>query len=171
MLIRLYANLVRALTFQNFCQLFLVLNLEFQNSTMLPIAFIGGLLSGIPGSNISAIILNVNTPDTRGRASALHSLLGDIGQGLGAPISGAMIASMGRAKAFNIISTFWGVSGLIFLIVVRTMAADEADVVEKVAARLRFGDHELDSVLVEEDSVHHQHVTVDARPVAARPLV
>ena len=39
------------------------------------------------------------------------------------------------------------------------MAADEADVVEKVAARLRFGDHELDSVLVEEDSVHH-HVTV-----------
>jgi len=136
---------------------------------MLPIAFIGGLLSGIPGSNISAIILNVNTPDTRGRASALHSLLGDIGQGLGAPISGAMIASMGRAKAFNIISTFWGVSGLIFLIVVRTMAADEADVVEKVAAR--FGDHELDSVLVEEDSVHHQHVTVDARPVAARPLV
>jgi hypothetical protein len=39
------------------------------------------------------------------------------------------------------------------------MAADEADVVEKVAKR--FGDHELDSVLVlvQEDSVHH-HVTV-----------
>ena len=50
------------------------------------------------------------------------------------------------------------------------MAADEADVVEKVAKR--FGDHELDSVLVlvQEDSVHH-HVTVYARPVAARPLV
>jgi hypothetical protein len=54
------------------------------------------------------------------------------------------------------------------------MAADEADVVEKVAER--FGDsscdHELDSVLVlvQEDSVHH-HVTVYARPVASRPLV
>ena len=131
---------------------------------MLPIGFIGGMLSGIPGSNIGAIVLNVNTPDTRGRASALYSVCGDMGQGLGAPVIGAMIASMGRAKAFNVISTFWGVSGLIFLLVIRTMAADEADVVEKVAAR--FDDHELNSVLVlvQEDSVHH-HVTVDAQPV------
>lgn len=126
------------------------------------------MLSGIPGSNIGAIVLNVNTPDTRGRASALYSVCGDMGQGLGAPIIGAMIASMGRAKAFNVISTFWGISGLLFLLVMRTMAADEADVVEKVAAR--FGDHQSDPilVLVLEDSVHH---TVDARPVAACPSV
>jgi hypothetical protein len=46
------------------------------------------------------------------------------------------------------------------------MAADEADVAEKVAAR--FGDHQLDSV-VTEDSVN----AVDARPVAqpAKPVV
>ena len=146
--------------------LLLILNLPFNYSTMMPIAVVGGILAGIPGSNIAAIVLNVNTPDTRGRAGAFLNIAGDVGQGIGPPIIGAVIASMGRQNAFNLISFFWVFSGLLCLLVIRTMAADEADVAEKVAAR--FGDHQLDSV-VTEDSVN----AVDARIVAqaATPVV
>jgi len=66
--------------------LMLLLNLKFTYRYMMPIAVIGGVLSGIPGSNINAILLNVNTPDTRGSAVALSTLTDDIGKGLGPPI-------------------------------------------------------------------------------------
>jgi hypothetical protein len=73
---------------------------------------------------------------------------------------------MGRQNAFNLISFFWVFSGLLCVLVIRTMATDEADVAEKVAAS--SGDHQFDSV-VSEDSGD----AVDARPVAeaAKPVV
>jgi len=45
----------------------LMLNLPFDFRSLVPIAVLGGIFSGYASPNVKAVLLNVNTPDTRGR--------------------------------------------------------------------------------------------------------
>ena len=60
--------------------LLLILNLPFQLETLVPIAFGGGIISFITSPNVKALLLNVNTPNTRGTASAMFTLADDVGK-------------------------------------------------------------------------------------------
>ena len=58
-----------------------MLNLPFDFRTLVPISVVGGIFGGYASPNVKAVLLNVNTPDTRGSAMALFSLSDDIGKG------------------------------------------------------------------------------------------
>ena len=56
----------------------------------------------------TAMIMNVNEPETRGIALALQTTLDDLGKGLGPAIVAVMISGLGRESAF-----FWATAGWI----------------------------------------------------------
>ena len=60
------------------------------------VAFLGGLFSSMSSPNMRAMMLNVNTPETRGVATALQSTTDDLGKGLGPVFVAAFISSLGR---------------------------------------------------------------------------
>jgi predicted MFS family arabinose efflux permease len=87
----------------------LLLNLEFDFKTLIPIAFVGGAFAMICAPNVKALLLNVNSPDTRGSATAVFSLCDDIGKGLGPPIIAALAGIHGRRVAFSMAACMWAV--------------------------------------------------------------
>jgi len=63
---------------------------------------LGALLLSIPGANVRAWILNTNTPETRGTATSVINIVGNIGKGLGPLVASALIVATNRQQAFNI---------------------------------------------------------------------
>lgn len=62
-----------------------------------------------------AILTNVCTPQLRGRANALVSIVDDLGKGLGPALVSILITSFDRQTAFNISLIGWVVGGLLSL--------------------------------------------------------
>ena len=87
----------------------LVLNLEFDFKTLIPIGFVAGTFAMVSAPNVKALLLNVNIPDTRGSAMAVFSLCDDVGKGLGPPIIAALVGIYGRRVAFSIAVCMWAV--------------------------------------------------------------
>ena len=89
--------------------------------------FVGGFLMSITGPNINAMMLNVNSPETRGSIFALLNLTDGLGKGFGPVVISLLIAAFHqRALAFNIANFFWILCGVIILITVFTLPKDEA---------------------------------------------
>lgn len=59
-----------------------------------------------------AMIMNVNEPETRGVALALHVVLDDLGKGLGPAIVALLITALGRQLAFSLSIAGWIPCGL-----------------------------------------------------------
>lgn len=59
-------------------------------------SFTGGFLSSVTGPNVSAVVLNVNSPETRGTAFAIFNLFNDVGKGLGPFIGAFLIRSKSK---------------------------------------------------------------------------
>lgn len=78
--------------------------------------FLAGLFACITAGNARAILLNVNSPETRGSAFAVYSLLDNLGKGFGPFMAASLIASLGsRTKAFNAAVCLWAICGLFLL--------------------------------------------------------
>lgn len=92
----------------------------------LAIGFITGFTVTITGPNIKAILLNVNSPETRGSIFSLFNLTDSLGKGFGPVIISLLIMGFGRLWAFNIANLFWLVCGIILLFMVITFPKDEA---------------------------------------------
>ncbi|MEW5311908.1 MAG: hypothetical protein WDW38_003584 [Sanguina aurantia] len=90
------------------------------------IAILGGAASSVAGPNMRAIILNVNTPETRGLALALQSMSDDVGRGAGPFFVAYFIKRMGRREAFNFASLGWAPSSLLLTCLVCCIRQDEA---------------------------------------------
>lgn len=90
------------------------------------IGFITGILITITAPNIRAMLLNVNTPETRGSIFSLNNLSDDLGKGFGPAIISLLILAFGRVWAFNIANLFWLIAGTIFIYMVVTFPRDEA---------------------------------------------
>jgi hypothetical protein len=90
------------------------------------LAGIAGFLVSIAGPNIRAMMLNVNSPETRGVAIALQSVTDDLGRGLGPVVVAGFISTMGRQAAFNLSILAWGPCGLIIMLLACYLARDEA---------------------------------------------
>jgi len=93
-----------------------------------------GFLMTITGPNVKAMLLNVNTPETRGSIFSLFNLTDDLGKGFGPVIISMLIVAFGRLVAFNIANLFWLVCGVLLLFMVLTFPKDEA-VLQKILAQ------------------------------------
>jgi MFS family permease len=91
----------------------------------LVIGFIAGFLVPITGTNIKAIILNVNAPETRGSIFSLFNLTDDLGKGFGPVIISLFIVAVGRFWAFHIANLFWVICGILLLVLMKTFPEDE----------------------------------------------
>lgn len=97
-------------------------------SLVLPfiVAAISGFTIALPGPNLTVMVLNVNTPETRGSIFSLYNLVDALGKGFGPVVISLLIGVLGRTAAFNIANLCWVVCGIIILIAVRTFPKDEA---------------------------------------------
>ena len=97
-----------------------------QYAIMCTVALIGGVISTVAGSNIRAIMLNVNAPETRGTVFSVFALTDDLGKGLG-PAMGAMFVSYfgSRQRAFNVTIFFWLLCGGLMASQFFTLERDE----------------------------------------------
>lgn len=94
-----------------------------------------GLIVAIPSSNVRTMLINVNSPQTRGTVFSLYNLADDLGKGLGPAIIGAFIIVMGRNTAFIVASLFWIICGVVLIISARAFPADEKALQERLRAR------------------------------------
>ena len=60
-----------------------------------------------------AMIMNVNEPETRGVALALHVVLDDLGKGVGPALVAVLITALGRQLAFSLSIAGWVPCGLL----------------------------------------------------------
>lgn len=98
-----------------------------QLEVMLLMAFIGGFIININGPNIKTVMCNVVVPEVRGSAFALFNLTDDLGKGFGPYIVYIFIDDAfngDRLAAFNAISMFWVVCGLLLLSLAFTYEKD-----------------------------------------------
>ena len=79
------------------------------------IGFFTGFTIAITGPNVRAMLLNVNTPETRGSIFALYNLADDLGKGFGPVIISLLIFISNRLWAFNIANLFWLFCGVVLL--------------------------------------------------------
>ena len=90
------------------------------------VGFVTGFIITITGPNVTAILLNVNAPETRGSIYSLFNLTGDLGKGFGPVIISLLIVGFGRQTAFNIANLFWLICGVLLLMMYITFPKDEA---------------------------------------------
>jgi MFS family permease len=107
---------------------------------ILPLLLTGaaaGFSAGMTVSNLRAILLNVNAPETRGSIFALYNLFDDLGRGLGPWFIAQFIASMGRVQAFHVANLLWVICGILLLVMSRTFPRDEIALNQRLRERAR----------------------------------
>ena len=90
------------------------------------VGFVAGIIITFCSPNMNAILLNVNTPETRGSVLSLFNLVNDLGKGFGPFIISILIMHFGRVSAFNISNLFWVVCGIILLLAAGSLPKDQA---------------------------------------------
>ena len=89
-------------------------------------AIFTGLLIAMTPPNIKVILMNVNSPFSRGTVFSLYNLADDLGRGFGPFIIGSIpINQFGRNIAFNIANGFWIICGCLILIMVKTFPNED----------------------------------------------
>eukprot|EP01006_Ploeotia_vitrea_P066704 TRINITY_DN95524_c0_g1_i1.p1 TRINITY_DN95524_c0_g1~~TRINITY_DN95524_c0_g1_i1.p1 ORF type:complete len:512 (+),score=10.07 TRINITY_DN95524_c0_g1_i1:67-1536(+) len=97
------------------------------------IAFCFGGIIAVTGSNVRAVILNVNMPETRGTVFGVFALTDDIGKGLGPVLIALLISTVGRFKAICVGFCCWVLCALLLGMMGLTMEKDE----DKVQTQLK----------------------------------
>lgn len=98
------------------------------------LAFLAGGLSCVTGTNVRAVLLGVNAPETRGTCFAVFSLTDSLGKGLGPAAVAALIARRGRLRAFNTAISLWFLCAVLLLGIAGTLHADEQALQGRLAA-------------------------------------
>lgn len=99
------------------------------------LGFITGFMVSITGPNVRAMLLNVNTPETRGSIFSLFNLTDNLGKGVGPVVISMLIVHFGRLWAFNIANLFWLVCGAGLLVMMMTFPKDEAALIKTLGER------------------------------------
>ena len=85
-----------------------------------------GLLIAMTAPNMKAILMNVNSPYSRGTVFSLYNFADDLGRGFGPFIIGnILIYHFGRNIAFNIANAFWVICGCLILMMIRTFPKED----------------------------------------------
>eukprot|EP00190_Bangiopsis_sp_CCMP1999_P005979 CAMPEP_0198726924 /NCGR_PEP_ID=MMETSP1475-20131203/3821_1 /TAXON_ID= ORGANISM="Unidentified sp., Strain CCMP1999" /NCGR_SAMPLE_ID=MMETSP1475 /ASSEMBLY_ACC=CAM_ASM_001111 /LENGTH=469 /DNA_ID=CAMNT_0044488901 /DNA_START=87 /DNA_END=1496 /DNA_ORIENTATION=- len=105
---------------------------------------IGGVLASPTGANINAVLMNTNTPETRGSVFAVYNLCNDVGKGLGPLIGAFLIQGLGRRLALAISMLGWLPCGLACLCLMVTYPRDEDRMLQNIT-ETSSDDFEMDS--------------------------
>ncbi|MEQ9366773.1 MAG: MFS transporter, partial [Leptospirales bacterium] len=81
--------------------------------------------------------INTNLPENRGSVFAVFNLADKLGMGCGPFLVGLLLFTGSRVLAYNLAVAFWIPCGLFWLMMARTMVADEDHVVEVLRERAR----------------------------------
>lgn len=101
------------------------------------ITFVGGLLGGVTGPIVKAMLQNVTLPTSRGQAFALFNTFDDFGRGLGPVFVAFLIILLGgRAAAFNVGILGFALNGTIILMTSLTAGPDEDRVQAILTSRI-----------------------------------
>ena len=105
---------------------YILLNVEFSHLYQYVIlAVMGGLFISVASSNVRALLMNVNTPCTRGRVFSLYNFFDSIGKGLGPAIGAVILANTNDYQIMvNIAVAFWFFCAVIFSGVIFTVNKD-----------------------------------------------
>eukprot|EP00397_Hematodinium_sp_SG-2012_P040302 GEMP01044128.1.p1 GENE.GEMP01044128.1~~GEMP01044128.1.p1 ORF type:complete len:445 (+),score=97.79 GEMP01044128.1:212-1546(+) len=85
----------------------------------------GGFLATMATPCLSAVLLNVNMPETRGSVVACYSVMDDLSKGIGTLFISMAVPSVGRAMAYQLCLWLWIFSGLGLLMTCYTVREDE----------------------------------------------
>ncbi len=96
-----------------------------------------GFIVTITGPNVKAMLLNTNSPETRGSIFSLFNLADDLGKGFGPVIISFLIALFGRLWAFNIANLFWLFCGIVLLSLAPIFPKDKRVLDELMAQRAK----------------------------------
>jgi MFS family permease len=111
------------------------------DASTLPLLLIGvaaGFTVAMTSSNVRAILLNVNAPETRGSIFALFNLFDDLGRGLGPFVISRFILLLdSRERAFHVANLMWVVCGLLLLVMARTFPRDEVVLTQRLREKAR----------------------------------
>ena len=88
--------------------------------------FLATALAGMTGPNITAMILDVNSPENRGAVFSIFNLTDSLGQGFGRFVAGSLSGFFGLTAALAICSGFWVVCAALIVAVIFTFTADMA---------------------------------------------
>lgn len=105
--------------------MFVLVNSNISFGAYCFVALLAGTIAASTGPNIRTVLLNVNTPDTRGTIFALFSVTDDLGKGLGPLFASVFILYWGRLRAFNVAICAWLVCGFILLCITWSVEQDE----------------------------------------------
>lgn len=94
--------------------------------TLAAMGFLATALAGMTGPNITAMILNVNSPENRGAVFSIFNLTDSLGTGFGRWVAGSLSGFFGLTTALAICSGFWVFCAALILAVVFTFAGDAA---------------------------------------------
>eukprot|EP00667_Euglena_gracilis_P011703 EG_transcript_11969 len=96
-------------------------------------ALLSGMTSTVAGSNIRAVLVNVNAPETRGTVFGIFCVLDDVGKGFGPFLAATMISRYGRQQAFSTCTWLWAVCALFLLGMALTVERDEHRLQQRLA--------------------------------------
>uniref|UniRef100_A0A7S3EHS3 Major facilitator superfamily (MFS) profile domain-containing protein n=1 Tax=Rhodosorus marinus TaxID=101924 RepID=A0A7S3EHS3_9RHOD len=113
------------------------------------LAIVGGFLASPTGANVPAVVVNSNTPETRGSALAIFNMCNDVGKGLGPLIGAALIGVFGRRIALTIAITSWLPCGVLCLLLSITYPSDEDNMKERIKTATDEESAELMAVVEE----------------------
>jgi predicted MFS family arabinose efflux permease len=90
------------------------------------LGFFATALAGMTGPNITAMILDVNSPENRGAVFSIFNLTDSLGQGFGRFVAGSLSGLFGLTAALAISSGFWVICAALIVAVIFTFTADMA---------------------------------------------
>jgi predicted MFS family arabinose efflux permease len=99
------------------------------------LAAVAGFVISIPASNVRAMLINVNAPETRGSVFSLFNLADDLGKGLGPKLISLLVVALGRTAAFNVAACLWIACGAVLVLSARTFPEDERALADALRAR------------------------------------
>lgn len=127
----------------------------------LAIAFIAGSVACFTAANIRAVLMNVNTPNTRGTVFACFNLMNDIGAGLGPGLVSVFVTLFeNRRTAFSVAVTMWFLCGTLQGSLFCTVPQDVNRVSKKLAEQAE---------LVEDEDLNLLPVESSNQPLAPLP--
>jgi len=103
------------------------------------VSFIGGILTAFSGANVRAILVNVNTPETRGTVFSLFNLMDDLGKGFGPFLVAIFVARFNRLTALNLGVLCWLGCGFFQFLIAFTIDHDVIRM-EDTLLQSRYGD-------------------------------
>jgi predicted MFS family arabinose efflux permease len=105
--------------------------------TLAAFGFVATALSGMTGPNVTAMILDVNSPENRGAVFSIFNLTDSLGQGFGRFVAGSLSGLFGLTAALAICSGFWVICAALIVAVIFTFTLDMARHHERLAAVAR----------------------------------